>query len=331
MPGDGARVTSGRAGIRGEEVRVVIHAGIHRTGTTSLQRFLSANRAALAARGIGYPGTEVHHQKLAWALKRRQSDAQDVLALISTVEADTVILSGEDFSIHESLDWLAELAARRETHAVLYLRRQDHWVMSWYNQHVKWPFSPWKSQLDPQEFLATLEDFHWLDYARLLERWGGVLGRDRIGIGVVERGQVENVTGDFLQRLGIDPGGLVFDETRSNDSLPVHLLEIARNLGLYELKPRQRMRLLEAIRTGLADKAPAAATVYSPEERNRILDRFADSNRRVAREFLARDALFLEPPPAPDAPHYRFPDLPPNILIREWMAPVVRELLKSAK
>jgi hypothetical protein len=91
------------------------------------------------------------------------------------------------------------------------------------------------------------------------------------------------------------------------------------------------MRLLEAIRTGLADKAPAAATVYSPEERNRILDRFADSNRRVAREFLARDALFLEPPPASDAPHYRFPDLPPNILIREWMAPVVRELLKSAK
>ena len=28
----------------------------------------------------------------------------------------------------------------------------------------------------PQAFLAALEDFHWLDYARLLQRWCAVLG-----------------------------------------------------------------------------------------------------------------------------------------------------------
>ena len=48
-------------------MRVIIHAGIHRTGTTSLQRCLAGNRAALAARGFCYPGTEVHHQSLAMA------------------------------------------------------------------------------------------------------------------------------------------------------------------------------------------------------------------------------------------------------------------------
>ena len=59
---------------------------------------------------------------------------------------------------------------------VFYLRRQDHWLMSWYNQHVKWPFDREKSRMDPQAFLATLEDFHWLDYERLLGRWSAVLG-----------------------------------------------------------------------------------------------------------------------------------------------------------
>ena len=100
-------------------MRVVIHAGIHRTGTTSLQRFLAANRAGLAAQGFGYPGDEVHHQSLAWALKRGQAGTAEALALVAAADpADTVILSGEDFSIHEDLRWLEGLAAEHETRAV---------------------------------------------------------------------------------------------------------------------------------------------------------------------------------------------------------------------
>ena len=310
-------------------MRVVIHAGIHRTGTTSLQRFLSGNRAALAGRGIGYPGSDVHHQKLAWALKRGDSDARDVLALISSVPtAETAIVSGEDFSIHRRLDWLHELAAHVETHVILYLRRQDHWVNSWYNQHIKWPFSAEKSQMDPQEFLATLDDFYWLDYASLLTRWCDVVGRDKIHVGIVESGQVENVTDDFLARFGIERDGLVFEDNRSNDSLPVHLLEITRHLGLYRLKPRQRNRLLAALRTALADKTPETSTVFSPDERNRLLDRFSDSNHAAALEFFNRDRLFLEPRPSSEARYYEFPEMSRQMLMREWVAPVVRELLR---
>jgi hypothetical protein len=310
-------------------MRLVIHAGIHRTGTTSLQRFLSENREALGARGIGYPGDEVHHQKLAWALKRGEAGVEDVEALVGSAgAAERVILSGEDFAIHQELGWLAALARRHEVHAVFYLRRQDHWVMSWYNQHVKWPFSAVKSQMDPQAFLATLEDFYWLDYAALLGRWRGVLGPDRVTVGVVEPGQVEDVTRDFLDRLGIAPEGLALDGGRSNDSLPVHMLEIARHLGLYELRHGQRTRVLNALRAGLGGRAPAAATVYSPEERQAILARFAAGNRAVAEAWFGREELFLEPPPAADAPYFRFPDLDRETLMREWVAPLIRELVR---
>ena len=45
-------------------MQLVIHAGVHRTGTTSLQRALEKARPALAARGIVYPGTETNQQAL---------------------------------------------------------------------------------------------------------------------------------------------------------------------------------------------------------------------------------------------------------------------------
>ena len=311
-------------------MRLVLHAGIHRTGTTTLQRVLADNRGVLGRQGVAYPGAERSHQALAWALHRGQSGAREVLALVAEAEAagaGLAVLSGEDFAIHTDLGWLREVSARIDTRAVFYLRRQDHWIMSWYNQHVKWPFDRTKSRMDPAAFLATIEDFHWIDYAALLGRWSAVLGPERVGVGILERGQLEDVTGDFLGRIGVDPGSLVLDGERSNDSLPVHMLEIARHLDLFDLKGGKRTRVLNALRAGLADKAQAARTVYSPGERLGILARFEASNRAAARQVFDREALFLEPPPGPDAAYFRFPDLPRETLLREWIAPVIRELI----
>jgi hypothetical protein len=313
-------------------MQLVIHAGIHRTGTTSLQRFLAANRAALAGRGVAYPavaGSENNHQPLAWGIIRGERGPDDVLALAAeAAAARLLVLSGEDFSVRRDLGWVRRVAEALDTRVVFYLRRQDHWLMSWYNQHVKWPFERKKARMDPQEFLARIDDFHWIDYQRLLDRWAEVLGEDRVGVSVLEKGQVEDTTADFLARLGIDPAGLEEVE-RANDSLPVHMLEIARHLGLSELRPGQRMKLIRALRTGLADRAPTdrASTVYTPAERNAVIERFAETNRAVARRYLGRETLFLEPPPAADAPCWRFPDLPRDRLLDEWMAPVIRALL----
>jgi hypothetical protein len=314
-------------------MKLFLHAGIHRTGTTSLQRLLAQNRDRLRASGVAYPGEETNHQSLAWALHRRQSGAAAVLDLVETAGAEgaeRVVLSGEDFAIHTDLGWLQEVAARVETRAILHLRRQDHWLMSWYNQHVKWPFDRQKSRMDPSAFLATLEDFHWLDYERLLGRWSAALGQECIGVGVLETGQVEDATADVLARIGIDPADLDHDpEDRANDSLPVHVLEIARHLGLHELKGGKRLRLLNALQAGLADKAPVprVSTVYSPAERNQMLARFEVPNRAAARRFFGRDALFLEPAPGPDTPYWRFPETGRDELLDSWISPVVHALL----
>lgn len=311
--------------------QVVIHAGIHRTGTTSLQQFLSGNCMALAADGISYPGGRVHHQHLAWGLKRGEVSNSDMLDHISMQEgkASTVILSAEDFCILTDLDWVKTIAKTYPTRVIFYLRRQDHWLMSWYNQHVKWPFETRKAQMAPDEFLASIEDFYWLDFSKLLERWEAAIGAQNVSIGVLEKGQVGDVVDDFVDRVGLCRDKLSFGEKRINDSLPVHVLEIARHLGLVGMAPFERMRVLGAIRAGLADKAAPTSTVYSPEERQSVLDRFAFSNHEVARRYFGRDTLFLEPPPTADASYFRLPDMSRQELLREWVAPIIGQLVSS--
>lgn len=309
-------------------MKLILHAGIHRTGTTSLQRFLVDNRDALASRGIHFPGYDKDHQKLAWAIKRGDADHRDVEAILDPYgETGTAILSAEDFAIHQDLTWVKALAKRYEVHLIMYLRRQDHWIMSWYNQHVKWPFARRKSQMDPQEFLATIDDFHWLDYEATLGLWADAVGEAGVHVGVLEKGAVEDTTRDFLTRLGVAEDGLDFTRDRQNDALPVQTLEIARHLGLFDMRPRRRMRVLQALRAAHGDKPGAAGTVYSPAERRGILEKYAPSNRAVAQRYLGCEELFNEAPPADDDPWFRFPDMPRDEFMREWIAPVIVELL----
>ena len=69
-------------------MRLLIHAGIHRTGTTSLQRALARNRARSRGPGHRLPGRgQQNHQPLAWALFRGQSGAGEVLALVEAARA----------------------------------------------------------------------------------------------------------------------------------------------------------------------------------------------------------------------------------------------------
>jgi hypothetical protein len=42
-------------------MKLILHIGTHKTGTTSLQAWLANNREALAANGVSYPHATVAH------------------------------------------------------------------------------------------------------------------------------------------------------------------------------------------------------------------------------------------------------------------------------
>jgi capsular polysaccharide export protein len=315
-------------------MRLLLHAGMHRTGSTDLQIFLERNRAALAAAGVRYPGEGRNHQDLAWALFRGDAKGADVAALLPREGDGTTVLSAEDFFIHQDLGWLKAVRKRAEVRVRVYLRRQDDWLNSWYNQHVKWPFHRRKSQMSPKRFLATMDDFHWLDFEATLGRWAHALGEEAVEIAPVERGfaaegQVEDVIADFVARLGLSGAGLERPASRHNESMPVHCLELARHMGLHDMSPKARMRMNEALKKGLAPHATEARTVFSPAQRNAVLDRFEASNRAAARRFLGREALFLAPRPGPEEPWWEMPEMDRRTLLRDWIRPVMRALAED--
>ncbi|MBX9459238.1 MAG: hypothetical protein KL863_26115 [Rhizobium sp.] len=278
--------------------RLTLHIGIHRTGTTGLQRGLAANRDRLKAQGKCYAFQGTNHQDIAWALHRGKMSGKDLVRKLEAHAGERhIILSGEDFCIHRDLGWLAPLKAVYDVEAIVYLRRQDHWLMSWYNQHVKWPFSKRHSVMTPREFLGCLDEFYWLDFDSMLGLWDGALGRDKVQVRIIEKGQVTDAIGDFFALTGIDGSTLEMTDALQNDSLPTEMLEYVRAAGMYDIRNPERVAIIEFLQAAAKSAGCNARTLYTAAERQSVLDRFAQSNAAVARHWFGRDALFLESPP----------------------------------
>ncbi len=81
-------------------MRLVVHAGTHKTATTAFQEICHHNRAALMAAGICYPEWEKRKNHGFLALSLRQGDTAHVGKLLSRAvrrcaPGDTILISGE--------------------------------------------------------------------------------------------------------------------------------------------------------------------------------------------------------------------------------------------
>jgi len=130
--------------------RIIFHIGTHKTATTAIQNTLSANRDMLQAKGVLYPATDrppdpKHHKhnSLVKAVRGPEPEFEtERHLLLSEFEASgchTMVLSEEGLSGTplERLNFLGQLARGFETQTICYLRRQDLFLESWWNQRVK--------------------------------------------------------------------------------------------------------------------------------------------------------------------------------------------------
>jgi len=133
---------------------IFIHAGMHKTGSTAIQIFLTGNRDRLHELGVYLPvtGTEVHghnHTALVSATTRidraEPGDACERLRaeLAHAGNPRQVLISSEQFSTRFGhvpfLDKLGRLCAALgyAPHVIAYVRPQAAAINSMYTQHVK--------------------------------------------------------------------------------------------------------------------------------------------------------------------------------------------------
>lgn len=302
-------------------MRIVLHIGAEKTGTTVIQAFCADNADALADRGVLYPegyGYRKHTALTAAVsgaddlLLRAGADpgadpdrlAEDVSARLKEAVArgrpEHLLLSSEHLSsrladakpISRLHAMLAEIS--EEVRVVLYLRRQDQLLLSLYSTSVK------------AGGTKSLGEFArgawWFDFDRLLGLWEAEFGRDSV---VVARYPPScPLIADFFDVAGLP-------------NPPAVELEPARNVALDHTNARLLAALnarLPAMRDGALNPdrvglrqffearshgPPLAMTI---EERQAFLDRFASANARVRDRYFPDDAALFPAPDTGDTP-----------------------------
>ncbi|MEO1329133.1 MAG: hypothetical protein AAFW46_05685 [Pseudomonadota bacterium] len=302
--------------------RLIIHGGIHRTGSTSLQKSLAKQRAALEAHGVAYPGAAENHQDWAWALHRGEMSGPDLAEALAGVAADAVLLSAEDFARLKSFEWLDALRPAFAIEAHFFLRRQDEWLMSWYNQTVRWPFNK-HAKATPQEFLENHGRFGWLHYHKLCKAWAEAPGVARVRVYRFDATVTERFLASAL------PGAPIVVEHAVNGSSPPLTTEFLRHLDLPSLPPGQRVRVVNAAREALAALDRPEARIYPPETRRRINAPYRRGNALAFERFGAEGETDFDYEIPDDAPFVE-PALPETErLMAEFVAPFVRRLARK--
>lgn len=207
-----------------------LHVGSPKTGTTSIQNYLSCHRDVLFKNyGVLYPKAGLNviaHHPLAADVRAkfngdkipdhcygdnpRDKNWEKLLVELNGLEKKIkkVIVSSEDFFTLfrtgniEPLKYIRDVLHDFDVKIVFYLRRQDFFVDSLYNQAIK---ATLQCDLLPGDFI----DKHPVtrkNYFEILDAWGRVFGVDNVFIRPFEREELlgGSLIDDFLSIVGVD-------------------------------------------------------------------------------------------------------------------------------
>lgn len=307
---DESIMTSGR--------KLYIHIGTNKTGTSTIQHFLSSHRKELADQGLLYPKAGctggVHYEIsriVGFDHGKQPAPEADRTALLKRFKAEveksrceTCVISSENFVLPKNVELVRDLFSEFDCRIVVYLRRHDHWWFSAYNQAVKMVVHPpWGRGFQGFLNFNRKKNPKFGNYRALLDRWEKVFGRENIIVRPYEQEQNQpNIIADFLR--AIDCAELC--SLSSNGEVP----QVNRSLdhrSTFLIETFQRMEVDDDVRRLLIDyvmanaKAKSTQAFISPEIRRQIVDKESRQYEYIAREYLNRPdgILYFEPLPDP--------------------------------
>ena len=302
--------------------RLLIHIGTEKTGTTTIQRFCQANRSKLLADGILYSRAlgKHNHKLLSGAFlpieKRRDycPDADPRKALgkfmreVRRVVPEIALVSSEQFSsrfrleqIQALKDWTDECGFSCEL--IIYLRRQDDFLISSYSTAVK------GSCKKPLSADMAIKNKRRYDYLALLTAWTASFPRANVRIFEREQLHQGELLPDFCQALGVALRQRNYAlPAKRNASLTPDLLQYkcVENQAIWsddcDLASAHRASQALVAKLERITSPFAGYSLLSAPERARILDYYAFSNTIVAQKYLDRDGPLFSSPVETDSP-----------------------------
>ncbi len=291
------------------KIQLIFHAGLNKTGSTSIQSSLRQNKAALLAQGILVPDTGIkfvsrHHLFLALENNEYTNLVDDLYQEAVDKKCHTIIMSEE--SLNKSSSFKKHEYFKKyfsDIKFVFYLRRQDTLLESHYNQTIKVPWQKSRSIEGPETLLKFAKTLAWLHYDKLLDAFADIFGKKSVVAIPFERGQVPaNIAEHFLADIcGIDCSNLNMKMRKDNTSLPYASLGMARKINEFNMdllaKPGFIRKSIHAI---LRDHyTDSSSLIIDYEKRQRLMNHYRAGNEYVAKHYLNREEgkLFYLPLP----------------------------------
>lgn len=294
-------------------MKLILHIGTHKTGTTSLQHFCALNRTKLQTFGIFYP----RNRKSAYVFNhlasqiafngeaKTRSELEEYVQEAKQAGAHTVIVSGESFyamtgffhliqkkpvadywGMEEKFvavfaDIVKEIFTNIEIR--IFMRPQDDLAASLYNQMVK----------NTQGYTGSFSDFLSLsrpiyDYARHLALWVAQYGRSNVKATIYGRDTIQDFFTDILTDEQIK--SFVGKTYSSNERLNRDVLEFKRVLN-------ERNRNASIADLYMTNKIIMTLNPYFPDkkdyqifmplaQRKKYFEDFEEGNSHLAKEFV---------------------------------------------
>ncbi len=306
-----------------------VHIGTPKTGTTSIQHFLYANREILESRGYCYPEfpfkyrnrgkyrnglflEAVCYDEYGGRLveledERFYAGLEMIRLFFKTYE--NIILSDEGiwnacFVKKRGKNLLPRLkeAADRDGYQVkiiVYLRNQADYLLSWYNQIIKHNITPHNTDAW-EKYKKKYNRYISLDYYECIKKIEEIFGRENIIVRRFDAKFLKNgsLYADFLNIFGFaaDDGFCVEeDEEDLNARLSENACEIKRVVNSVVGENVEANRWFERVLRDVSNLSDAEGiySMMSSEEIDEFMGAFESSNNKLKKEYFTNeDSLF---------------------------------------
>ena len=275
---------------RSQKIKLIIHAGTPKTGTTSLQTYLEKKQRKLRGKGILYPHnidslqnpTAPRHQwfeknLVTTHLENFLENFKNILAQVKD-DTHTIILSSEgiynywwDFP-DESKDIVRELNKLFDVEIWVWFREPLAFIESYYKQCIRNPQIENNPCYGKDLSFAEMLDIEWfsqhLDYQGFVTECHSLFGEKNVSAFKYDGDIVQEV----IQKLGL---ATPHDNPtpRQNLSLNSASIELLRTINSYDIKAKDKELLIPHLKAmnGILDHY-ASETLIDDESRKRVLE-----------------------------------------------------------